>query len=182
VERWDDDRLLQETPRTPSAFGVFYRRHERAVLGYLVRRTGDAEVAADLAAETFAAALLGVRRYRPGERPAAAWLFGIARHRLLRALERGRVDDQARRRLGMEPLRLDDDLLERIERAGADMRAEALLEQLTPDQSRAIRARVIDERPYREIASALRCSESVVRQRVSRGLAALRALSTEDGT
>jgi RNA polymerase sigma-70 factor (ECF subfamily) len=33
---------------------------------------------------------------------------------------------------------------------------------------------VIEERSYREIAGRLRCSEAVVRQRVSRGLRRLR--------
>jgi RNA polymerase sigma-70 factor (ECF subfamily) len=37
------------------AFATFYRRHIRSLLGFLMWRTGDAEVAADLAAETFAA-------------------------------------------------------------------------------------------------------------------------------
>jgi DNA-directed RNA polymerase specialized sigma24 family protein len=38
----------------------------------------------------------------------------------------------------------------------------------------AVSGRVIDEREYRELAEALRCSESVVRQRVKRGLARIR--------
>jgi DNA-directed RNA polymerase specialized sigma24 family protein len=41
--------------------------------------------------------------------------------------------------------------------------------------------RVVDEREYREIAGALECSESVVRQRVSRGLARARARLSELG-
>jgi RNA polymerase sigma factor (sigma-70 family) len=146
------------------------------VLAYLMRRTRSPELAADLAAETFAAALIGARRYRAERAPAIAWLFGIARHRLQRSLERGQVEDAARRRLGMPPLQLDDDLLERIARLGADERVAELLEQLPPDQAAAVRARVIDERPYGEIATSMRCSEAVVRKRVSRGLAHLRVL------
>ena len=38
----------------------------------------------------------------------------------------------------------------------------------------AIQARVLDERPYLEIASELGTSETAVRMRVSRGLASLR--------
>ena len=52
--------------------------------------------------------------------------------------------------------------------------ATALLELLSPDQRDAIRAHVIDERGYDEIARSLATSESVVRKRVSRGLAAVR--------
>ena len=41
------------------------------MLAFFLRRTRDAELAADLTAEVFAAVLLGCRRYRPGAAPAA---------------------------------------------------------------------------------------------------------------
>jgi len=178
----DDDQLLARSARDPAAFGVFYERHERLVLGFFMRRLGDAELAADLAAETFAAALVSARRYRGGGAPASAWLLGIARNVLASSARRARVEDRARRRLKMEPLALDDELIARIERIGGDERAEALLARLTPDQSDAVRARVLDEEDYAGIASRLRCSQSVVRQRVSRGLATLRRIQEEEAT
>ncbi len=169
-----DDELLRRTPKDPGAFGEFYVRHETAVLGFMLRRTGEPELAADLTAETFAAALVSVRRYRPGPAPAAAWLYGIARHVLLRSVKRRRVEDRARRKLDMPAIALTDELLDRIERLAGDERVEQLLAKLSPDQAKAIRAHVIAEDPYPQIAAELRCSESVVRQRVSRGLAVLR--------
>jgi RNA polymerase sigma-70 factor (ECF subfamily) len=45
---------------------------------------------------------------------------------------------------------------------------------LPPAQRDAVLARVVQERPYAEIADEMRCSELLVRQRVSRGLRALR--------
>jgi RNA polymerase sigma factor (sigma-70 family) len=179
IERLSDEQLIARTSGRPEAFGVFYRRHEAAVLGFFQRRVRDPELAADLAAETFAAALTSSRRYRAADGPAVAWLFGIARHTLLRSLRRRRVEDRARRRLGMPPLPVSDGLLERIERLGADDRVANLLERLTPEQAGAVRARVIEEASYEEIAARLRCSESVVRQRVSRGLAVLRRVAEE---
>ena len=180
MERLDDHGLLARVRTQPEAFGVFYRRYERAVLGYFMRRVGDPELAADLTAETFAAALMSVRRYKPERDTAAPWLFGIARHTLLRSVEKRRVEDRARRKLGWQALTLDDDLLERVARAGADGRVAELLDRLPDDQAEAVRARVIDEQDYAEIAGRLRCSQSVVRQRVSRGLGTLRALIKED--
>jgi RNA polymerase sigma-70 factor (ECF subfamily) len=50
-----------------------------------------------------------------------------------------------------------------------------LLESLPEEQRDAVRARVVDERPYPEIAAELRSSPSVVRKRVSRGVRAMRA-------
>jgi RNA polymerase sigma-70 factor (ECF subfamily) len=174
----DDDQLLARSARDPAAFGAFYERHERLVLGYFVRRVRDPELAADLAAETFAAAFLGARKFRGGGAPASAWLIGIARHVLLGSVRKSRVEDKARRRLGMEPIVLDDELLERIARI--DM--EALLTRLGPEQADAVRARVLDDQDYAVIAARLRCSESVVRQRVSRGLATLRRIVEEEAS
>lgn len=175
----DDEVLLSRARRDPEAFAAFYRRHERTIFAYFMRRTGDAEIAADLAAETFAAALTSAARYRRQAEP-LAWLFGIARHKLLRSLEKRRVEDRARRRLGWEPLTLDDELLEAVAAAGADERVQALLARLPRDQAAAVRARIIDEEDYAAIAARLRCSQSVIRQRVSRGLGTLRTLVEED--
>src|SRR4051794_15285769 len=179
MDRLGDDELLALTARRPEAFAVFYRRRERLVLGYLMRRSGDAELAADLTAETFAAALIGVRRFDPARGPASAWILGIARNQLRRALEKRRVEDRARRRLGMPPIVLEEEGLARIERLGADDRAAALLDRLPADQAQAVRARIVEEQPYKLIAAEVRCSESVIRQRVSRGLATLRSIERE---
>jgi len=176
VDAWTDEQLLTETPARPAAFGVFYRRHEASVLGYFMRRVRNAEVAADLAAETFAAALLGAADYRPERGAGIAWLYGIARHRLMRSLERGRVEDRARRKLAMPPLEVDDDLMQRIERLAGQERAFELLEQLPASQAEAVRAHVLDERSYKDIAAAVHVSEAVVRKRVSRGLMTLKGL------
>jgi RNA polymerase sigma factor (sigma-70 family) len=167
-----DEDLLQAAQRDPDAFGVFYRRYEARVLAFFLARTGDAEVAADLAAETFASALSASHRFRPRSEPAVAWLFGIARNTLAMSRRRGRVEARARRRLGMPSLLLDDEVVERIE--ALDTTALRMIDALPPTQGEAVRARVVDERDYSEIAKDLRCSEAVVRKRVSRGLASLR--------
>jgi len=163
----------------PAAFGLFYARYFEPVLAFFAIRVRGADVAADLAAETFAAALHASRRYRRGPEPAAAWLFAIARHKLIDATRRGVVADRARRRLGIEPVMIDDEDLERIEdladvAASGERALMSLMGELPAAQREAIVARVLEERDYDEIAGELRCSPAVVRQRVSRGLATLR--------
>lgn len=142
------------------------------MLRYFLGRVGDAEVAADLTAETFAAALAGAHRFRARKGPAVAWLFGIARNTLALSRRRGRVEARARQRIGTPTLVLTDELVERIEALSGP--ALGLVEELPADQRQAVRARVVDEREYADIAKDLRCSEAVVRKRVSRGLASLR--------
>ena len=75
----------------------------------------------------------------------------------------------------MERLEPSDEDISRIDMLAEDTSASELLDQLGADQRRAIRAHVVDERSYAEIASHEQVSEAVVRKRVSRGLAAVRA-------
>jgi RNA polymerase sigma-70 factor (ECF subfamily) len=157
-----------------AGFETFYLRHVTALLGFFARRTRDPELAADLTAETFAAALAGRRGYRRESGAAAAWLYGIAMHKLADAQRRGCAEQRARRRMGMERLELDDEDYARIESLAEAEGAGALLEVLAPDQREAVRAHVMEGRDYAEIAAAYGTSETVVRKRVSRGLAAVR--------
>jgi RNA polymerase sigma factor (sigma-70 family) len=154
-------------------FGAFYLRHEGSVLGFFLRRVGKAELAADLCAETFARALESRRSFDPQYGEPRAWMFGIARHVLAESLRRGRVLDETRVRLAFEPLVIDDEDIARLEQLAEQPAVEAL-EQLPSEQRDAIAGRVIDELAYDELAASLRCSNSLVRQRVSRGLRALR--------
>lgn len=175
--RTDQELLLAALADEPTAFTAFYERHVDLVLAYLRRRTSSAEVAADLMAETFAAALLSLHeRTSPEELDVpVAWLFGIARNKLHESYRRGRVEAAARERLGLEPLVLDDRDLALVDELSETDVVRALAEVLPPDQLQAVRLRIIDERDYEAIARELDCSEAVVRKRVSRALATLRA-------
>lgn len=177
----DDATLLIASVHDAQAFGAFYDRYERLLLAYFVRNTGRADLAADLTAEVFAAALASAPSYRAAKGSARGWLFGIARHQLADLWERGRVENRARRSLGMEPLALEDPELARIEEL-ADSEGQVLdaLSALPPEQRAAVEGRVVQEQGYAELAEKLRCSESVVRKRVSRGLHAMRSSLSED--
>ena len=65
-----DEQLL--SARDAASFELLYGRHVESLLSYFSRRTRDAELSADLCAETFAAALAGRSRYRPDAGAAAA--------------------------------------------------------------------------------------------------------------
>jgi RNA polymerase sigma factor (sigma-70 family) len=177
-EQMSDEELLAATSSQPEAFGAFYRRHERAMLVFFLRRVSTPEAAADLTAEVFVAALASSRRFKPGGAPAVAWLYAIANNKLSSSRRHRRVEEKARKHLQAEPLVLTDDALERVEAlADSEKSAEAisdLLARLPPDQHDAVRSHLLEGRGYDEIASDLRCSQAVVRQRVSRGLKTLR--------
>lgn len=177
VDSRGDRELLRASREGRGGFDVFYRRHCDAILAFHAHRVVEPELAADLTAETFAAALLAVHD-TGRELPAVplAWLFTIAQRKLIDSYRRGQVEDAARRRLALEPLVLEDEDIERIEAtAQATNVASELARRLPADQYDALRARVLDERDYADIACELRCSQAVVRMRVSRALKTLRS-------
>jgi RNA polymerase sigma factor (sigma-70 family) len=172
----DGDLLRRARGGDGVAYGEFYRRYRVVLLAFLRRRGCSSEVAADLTAETFAAALV-VTLDRGRDLPAepGSWLFTIALNKLRDSVRRGRVEQQARARLLLEPLAMDDEDMRRIEQLtdAADLPS-LMAERLSAEQLVVLQARVVEEREYAEIARTLRCSEAVVRKRVSRALNTLR--------
>ncbi len=155
-------------------FAALYERRHPLIRGYLRRRLGaHPDLVLDLVAETFARALERREQFDGDRGPAVGWLIGIARHLLLDAARRGRVDDASRRRLGMERISFEQQELELLERDSTS-ELERALARLPDEQREAIEKRVLEEEPYEAIAAGIGCSEQVVRKRVSRGLATLR--------
>ncbi len=149
------------------------------MLRYFVQRTGCAQTAADLTAETFAQALLSRRRFRDTGAPGRAWLFKIASRQLSRFIRTERVADKARRRTGVSALRLSPDEIERVEHMidlePTAMAIRAAMSRLPQTQIEAVQLRIADDLPYSEVARILGCSEGAARVRVSRGLTTLAA-------
>jgi RNA polymerase sigma factor (sigma-70 family) len=173
-EHWDDVELIVRSWDEPEAFGVVFERHAETLLRYFARRTLDPEAAAELTAETFAQAFASRRRFRDHGLGAIGWLYGIARHQLGRFHRNGAVDARARRRLGMPEREVSPEDYERIEEMIDFEQIGRAIGQafsvLSEEQREALTLRVIEGRPYHEVAESLRCSEETARARVSRGL------------
>lgn len=169
-----DVEVIARSRAEPEAFGIVFERHAHELLAYFARRTLDPEAAADLVAETFAEAFASRRRFRDRGLGATGWLYGIARHQLSRYFRRGAVDSRARRRLGMPDREVSSEDYDRIEElidfASVGRAVGKGFAELTDEQREALNLRVIEARPYREVAEILRCSEETARARVSRGL------------
>lgn len=160
---------------------ALYSRLSRDVLVFFARRVFESEVAMDLTAETFAEAFSDRHRFRGHtETEAAAWLFSIARHQFSHYVRRGKAELRALERLGLEVPDLTQGDLDRVEELAdlASLREEVSrgMDSVSAEQRDALRLRVVDELPYREVAMRLAISEETARARVSRGLRALLCL------
>lgn len=173
-----DEQLLAVRPASEAggAIAEFYRRNERIVMAFYVRRVRDPELAADLTAATFLEVLKSRHRFR-GERPgdATAWLFGIASHVLSRHWRREDVEMRRRDRILRELAPLSHEQAAAIEVLAEEGPLTAALAALPASQRDAVRAYVLGDRTYAEIAEQSQIGPAAARKRVSRGLRTLRA-------
>ncbi len=181
-----DAELIVASRNDPRAFRELYDRWAEKLLAYFYRRVLDAEVAADLLAETFAVAYERRRRFRDVGKPGGAWLYGIAAKEMSHWFRRQDVERRAVRRLGVEVPALDDESIARIEAlADVEQHRQALaaaLDQITGGEREAVQLRVVSELGYAEIAVLLDCTEGAARRRVHRGLARLNNLMQLEAT
>lgn len=149
--------------------GLLYDDLAEPLLGWFRRRVDDRDEACDLWSETWARVVASRRRIRGASHAEhAAFVYATARNLLTDRARRGTVERRALAKLGVDPLRFDDELPER------DPRTLAALAELPAEQREAVRLRVVEELDYPEIAARLGAGEAAVRQRVSRGLKAMR--------
>ena len=88
MDRLTDAELVSAARSQPDAVAELFRRHSRDIYLWFRSRVPSGD-AAELTAETFAQAILGLRSFRdPGHGSAAPWLFGIARNLAKRYYER----------------------------------------------------------------------------------------------
>lgn len=168
---------MSELPATPDQRHALVDLYDRAlpdVYGYLAARCGSASVAEDLTSETFLAAVDAVQRHAVPELT-AAWLIGVARHKLVDHWRRLERDDRLVDDLHPAPDPVDD----------WDVRLDALaahdtLATLGGHHRSALALRYLDGLPVREVAACLGRTEGATEVLLVRARAAFRA-SYENG-
>jgi RNA polymerase sigma factor (sigma-70 family) len=161
----------------PPPFEALMRRHEREIMRYLLRLSGDRETAADLFQETWLRAYRAYPRLRHDDN-VRAWLYAIATN-----LSRNWTRDSARRARVIVPL--GDQSLERNpgaashrsddgDAAYAALRMRELIAGLPSKQREALHLRYSAGLDYASIALTMDCSEESARANVSQAVRKLR--------
>jgi len=160
----DADLIEAIADRDARAFADFYRRYYLRVWRYAAARLGDRDLAATAAQETMWAAWRTPESYA-GRGSPAAWLFGIARHKVADAF-------RARRK---HPVPVPDDALERrvdeygVDPAeGATARQDVLeaLRRLSPEQREVVYLTFYAGLSYGEIAETVGVPPGTVKSRM----------------
>jgi RNA polymerase sigma-70 factor, ECF subfamily len=165
--------------RHREAAGACAREHGAAVGRLCMALLSDQAEAEETVQETLIAAHDAMDGFR-GEGSVRAWLFGIARKKCARKLET-RVRRQRRLRLVHDAengaSQLPDEMLETQRRAE---KVRDALSQLKPSERDAVVLRYQAGLGYREIGEVCGIDEAAARKRVSRALARMRSLLSDE--
>jgi RNA polymerase sigma-70 factor, ECF subfamily len=162
---------LREAAAPPTVAALF-RAHAQELGRYLVAMVRDRGLAEDLLQDTFHDALRAQEQL-PRIGNERAWLYGIARHRALRALRRGRRLQRALVRLGgsREAAQEADEALVAL--------LDLLERELSPELRALVLLRYVHDFQAAELAEMTGVSPETVRQRLARGRARLIAKEAE---
>jgi RNA polymerase sigma-70 factor (ECF subfamily) len=70
------------------AFTLLYRRHQAALYRFALRMTGHAWASEEIVQDVFMTLMREPKKYDPARGPLGAYLFGIARNRVMKHMER----------------------------------------------------------------------------------------------
>ncbi len=170
----DDATLIRAAQTDPDAFDTLYRRYVTPIYRYCYAHTGVRSEAEDLTAQTFLAALEGLRGYR-GRGSVAAWLFGIARRKCADHYRRHYTDPgEPLEAASAQPDPSAPDPEQDAYHNGVLDCVQRTLHHLSPDRREVLRLRFWGGLSIREIAVVMHRRESAVKVLISRAIADLR--------
>jgi RNA polymerase sigma-70 factor, ECF subfamily len=164
----DKELIAQMARGERSALSELYRRHSSWIAGRLAASTSSRDLAEEALQDTFVSAWRGAKSYR-GEGDVGAWLWGIARRRLV-SLSRKRTHVT----IGLvdEQMPGADEIVLQHEEA---WRVRAAVSRLPQDQRIAIESVVFADRTVAEVASTLGVPVGTLKSRLHRARLRIKA-------
>ena len=166
-----DPTLAFKAKKDRRAFVTLYQRHLKRVYVYHLARTGNEQDAQDLTSETFLAALGSIMAYRP-DHSFAAWLLGIAHHKL--ADFYGRKAPESALEEADDPPAKDPPTEQTVVRRIELGRVRHVLGLLPPERADALSLRYFCDLSLAEVAHVMGKNEPAVKMLIYRGLQEMR--------
>src|SRR5258706_9821573 len=164
-----DEKLLgRMLEGDDEAFTALYRRRQGPVYRFALHMTGSAAIAEDVTQEVFLALIESGRRFDGSRGPLLSFLYGIARNRVLRRIEKERVTEPVR-----EEYAGGEDLLDDLTRRETVEQGRRAVVSLPEAYREAVVLCDLENTSYEDAAAALECPVGTVRSRLSRGRAML---------
>ena len=167
----EEASLIKTACSDPAAFNRLYLSYIRPIYRYIFSKVGESRETEDLTAQVFLAALESLPRYRHNGY-FAAWLFGIARHKVADHFRSHRSELTIEVAYG-ESIRKGDSLSTLIQTEEAQ-RISALIHKLDEQDQELLRLRFVAELNFGEIARLINSNMETTKKRVYRLLTHLR--------
>mgnify|MGYP005840320257 CR=1 FL=1 len=173
MERANEQRLIRRAQRGDAdAFAELYRAHVQVIYRYIAARVGDRQLAEDLTGDVFTRALEGLAAYRDQGKPFLAWLYRIARARVIDHYRRtGRRPGETN--LDDQMLPVDSGLDAGLARRQAAAALRAAIASLTDEQQQVVILRFIEGYHVDEAAAILGKQPNAIKALQFRALRAL---------
>jgi RNA polymerase sigma factor (sigma-70 family) len=158
-----------------NAEAVFVRRYQRRVFGLALTIVGDSHIAEDVAQETFLRVWRHATAYDARRGRVAVWVLAIARNLAIDAVRlngRGSFDREVAAQVLLESDAIEPD--ERVELLDDAERIRDALEQLPPEQRRAVVLASCFGRTAREISELDGVPLGTVKTRIRTAMMRLR--------
>lgn len=171
---FDDEVAAGVRRGDPDALSEVYRVLSGPLTAYLRSQVRDAQLAEDLATETFLKLVRGCRRLEGGPFQIRSWLYRVAQRNVIDHLRaRSRRPDEELTDLPPEELTAEGDPAGTVEGWDTLDRIRQALQQLSPDQAEVLRLRLIAGLSAPEAAIVIGKTEGAVRALQHRGVATL---------
>jgi RNA polymerase sigma-70 factor (ECF subfamily) len=177
-----ESELLDKIKADPAQFAGVFKLYYVPIFGYILRRTGDFDATADIAADTFLKAFLHIGNFNYTGIPVKVWLYRIAtnevnmffrnRRRHNSIFEKFDVADKEEFKSYMEQ---DREAMEsELQQHEQFVKVLGALKTLPEKHQEVIALRYFEGKNNREIAEILNLNEGTLKSLLSRGLEKLR--------
>ncbi len=174
VQSSTEAQIIRAAQKDPAAFEPLYKEFFPRIFRFILNRTGDREVTADLTSQVFLNALKNLSSYEPRGIPISSWLFRIASNTIAGYFREGKrtqhvVLDERARQLLAEELNTD---------APSEEYSNELIKQvfecLTRDEIELIELRFFEKMSFRSIGEILNITENNAKVKLYRTLARIK--------
>jgi RNA polymerase sigma-70 factor (ECF subfamily) len=164
--------LIEKSKKNSRAFGEIYEKYFDPIFNYILRQTGDEDLAGDLCSQTFVNALNHLPSYEFRGFPFSAWLYKIAGNE---------VNKHYRKNKGKFIFSIEElKVRELMEQTHDDWDEELIkklihyMNELPTEMVQVLELRFFEDKDFKEIAFILDMTESGAKMRTYRALDKLR--------
>jgi RNA polymerase sigma-70 factor (ECF subfamily) len=180
----DEKELIHKSKSDPEAFSLLYEKYYDLLLNYVVRRTGNVELAKDIVSETFYKAFKKRWLFQWKGIPFSAWLYRIANNEVKQYYRKSRYQMESFERLlersDMEPVS-DYSLEEEVLRAQDELEKhqqflffQQKISELPVKYQEVLALRYFAEKSLKEISQIVGKPEGTIKSLLHRGIEQLK--------